>query len=90
LGLIYEEMGAWPKAILAFQRSAKLHICLPEPHLHLARALYHQHNGELGPDLLQGLIERLQMVLCLSPENEIHQAIRQRIHDFPGFLASAT
>jgi hypothetical protein len=44
--------------------------------------LYHHHDEELSPDLLQSLIEPLRMVVSITPEDERHQVIRQRIKDF--------
>jgi tetratricopeptide (TPR) repeat protein len=88
LGLIYEEMGKWPEAILAFQKSSERDMFFPEAHLNLARVLYHYHSSDLSPDLAQQLIERLQMVLCSAPEDEASQPIRQRIESFLEFLAS--
>jgi hypothetical protein len=89
LGHIYEEIGKWSEAVLAFQKSAELDMFRPEAHLNLARALYYQHRAELGPDLLQPLLERLQMVLCFTPDDEAGHDVRQRIEMFLDFLTSA-
>jgi tetratricopeptide (TPR) repeat protein len=88
LGLIYEEMGEWQEAVIAFQTSAELDMFFPESHYNLARALYHRCGGDLRPDLVQSLIERLQMVLCLTSDDEAGQSIRQKIETFLDFLAS--
>jgi tetratricopeptide (TPR) repeat protein len=88
LGLIYEEMGRWQEAVTAFQKSAELDMSLLEVHLNLARSLYHQHSGHLSSDLVQPLIERLQMALCLAPDDEAGQPIRHSIDTFLDFLAS--
>ena len=88
LGLIHEEVGEWTAAIACFQKSAEVNMFLPEAHLNLARALYHYHGGDLGPELVQSLIERLQMVLSLDPDDEALKPIRQRVEGFLDFLAS--
>jgi cytochrome c-type biogenesis protein CcmH/NrfG len=89
LGHIYEEIGKWSEAVLAFQKSAELDMFRPEAHLNLARVLYYQHRAELGPDLVQPLLERLQMVLCFTPDDEAGHDVRQRIEMFLDFLTSA-
>jgi len=88
LGLIHEEMGQWSEAVMTFQKSAELDMFLPEAHFNLVRALYYQHRGDLGPELVQPLIERLQMVLCFTPDDATGQLIHQRIETFRDFLAS--
>lgn len=88
LGLIHEERGQWSEAVMTFQKSAELDMFLPEAHFNLVRALYYQHRGDLGPELVQPLIERLQMVLCFTPDDATGQLIHQRIETFRDFLAS--
>jgi tetratricopeptide (TPR) repeat protein len=87
LGLIHEEMGERSEAVISFQKAAELDIFLPETHFNLVRALYYQHGGDLGPELVQSLIERLQMILCFTPNDATGQLIHQRIETFLDFLA---
>jgi tetratricopeptide (TPR) repeat protein len=89
IGLIYEEMGDWSEAVMAFQKSVDLDRFLPEAHFNLVRALYHQHRGDLGPELVQLLIERLQMILCFIPDDEMGRLVHQRIETVLDFLISS-
>jgi tetratricopeptide (TPR) repeat protein len=73
LGLVHEEMGPWSEAVMTFQKSVELDMFLLEAHFNLVRALYYQHRDDLGLELVQPLIERLQMVLCFTPDDATGQ-----------------
>jgi hypothetical protein len=60
---------------------------LPEAQFNLVRALYYQHKGDLGPELVQPLIERLQVVLCVTADDATGQLLHQRIETLRDFLA---
>jgi tetratricopeptide (TPR) repeat protein len=59
LGLIYGDMGKWTDAGMAFEQRVELDMFRPEARFNLARILYCQHGGDLGPDLVHLLIARL-------------------------------
>ena len=87
LGLIHEEMGEWSEAVMTFQKAGELGMFLPEAHFNLVRALYYQYRGDLGPELLQPLTERLRMIMCFPPDDATGRLIHQRIATFLDFLA---
>jgi tetratricopeptide (TPR) repeat protein len=89
LGLIYEELRDWEKAISSFQRSVELDMFFPEGHLNLVRALYHHHSGNLSVSILHGLIERLYMTLSLDLDSKTVQPIREKVESFLDFLTAS-
>jgi tetratricopeptide (TPR) repeat protein len=89
LGLIYEELEDWRNAISCFHKAAELDMFFPEVHLNLVRALYHHRGGDLSPDILQDLIERLHMVLSLGVDSEALQPIRHKVERFLAFLTAS-